>query len=72
MQESLTDSSPYVRKTGVVGVLKIFHIAPARIKETDMIDIIYGMVIRDRDPHVCAPLSLVQSGVWCRLGLGCV
>jgi hypothetical protein len=45
----------------VLGVLKIFHIAPARIKETDMIDVIYNM-IRDRDPHVraCPRCGVVQ------------
>jgi vesicle coat complex subunit len=40
-----------VRKTGVLGILKIFHIAPQRIKESDMVDIIYNM-IRDKDPQV--------------------
>ncbi len=50
-QDSLTDSSAYVRKTGVLGVLKIFHIAPQRIKDSDFVEVIYNM-IRDRDPQV--------------------
>ncbi|TMW59989.1 hypothetical protein Poli38472_000031 [Pythium oligandrum] len=51
LQQSLTDTSAYVRKTGVIGILKVFSLNPELIKESDMIDTLYNM-IRDRDPQV--------------------
>eukprot|EP00164_Ancoracysta_twista_P001705 GFYU01002235.1.p1 GENE.GFYU01002235.1~~GFYU01002235.1.p1 ORF type:complete len:611 (-),score=160.67 GFYU01002235.1:77-1909(-) len=49
----LKDPSPYVRKTAVMGVLKLFHLSRNAVKETDMMDTLYNM-IRDRDPQVAA------------------
>lgn len=42
-----------MRKTGVMGILKVFHLAPSRVKDddNDMLDIMYNM-LRDRDPQV--------------------
>lgn len=51
LQASLTDTSAYVRKTGVIGILKVYSLNPEIIKESDMIDTLYNM-IRDRDPQV--------------------
>lgn len=51
LQASLTDTSAYVRKTGVIGILKVHSLNPELIKESDMIDTLYNM-IRDRDPQV--------------------
>ncbi|RLN60233.1 hypothetical protein BBJ29_004816 [Phytophthora kernoviae] len=51
LQQSLTDTSAYVRKTGVIGILKVYSLNPEIIKESDMIDTLYNM-IRDRDPQV--------------------
>lgn len=51
LQRALKDSSPYVRKTGVVGILKLHHLAPAMVAENDMTDTLYAM-LRDRDPMV--------------------
>lgn len=51
LQQSLTDTSSYVRKTGVIGILKVHSLNPELIKESDMIDTLYNM-IRDRDPQV--------------------
>ena len=48
---SLVDTSSYVRKTGVLGVAKIFRLAPEVIKSTDLVDTLYGM-LRDRDTVV--------------------
>lgn len=53
LKSSLSDTSAYVRKTGVMGILKVFHLAPERIKESDLIDTMYNMV-RDRDTVVVA------------------
>lgn len=51
LQQSLTDTSAYVRKTGVIGLIKVFSLNPDLIKESDMIDTLYNM-LRDRDPSV--------------------
>nr|CCA20281.1 AP1 complex subunit beta putative [Albugo laibachii Nc14] len=51
LQHSLTDVSAYVRKTGVIGILKVHSMNPELIKDSDMIDTLYNM-IRDRDPQV--------------------
>ncbi|RHY24987.1 hypothetical protein DYB32_008578 [Aphanomyces invadans] len=48
---SLTDTSAYVRKTGVIGILKVFSLKKELIKDSDMVDTLYNM-IRDRDPQV--------------------
>ena len=55
---SLTDSSPYVRKTGVMGILKLFHLAPELVQGSNMVDLLYNM-IQDPDVHVRALVSLV-------------
>ena len=51
LQNSLTDSSAYVRATGVIGILKVFHLQPEVIKDSDLVDTVYNM-IRDRDAQV--------------------
>ncbi|KAF0696151.1 Aste57867_13067 [Aphanomyces stellatus] len=51
LQQSLTDTSAYVRKTGVIGILKVFSLNKDLIKDSDMVDTLYNM-IRDRDPQV--------------------
>lgn len=51
LQQSLTDSSAYVRKTGVIGILKVYSLNAEIIRESDMIDTLYNM-IRDRDTQV--------------------
>jgi len=32
LQNGLIDPSPYVRKTAVVGCLKLFHLSPKRVR----------------------------------------
>ena len=51
LRAGLTDSSGYVRQAAVMGVLKVFHISPELVKDSDMVDQLYGM-IRDREPQV--------------------
>lgn len=51
LQHSLTDSSAYVRKTGVMGILKVFHMNKELIQDTEMVDTLYNM-LKDRDPQV--------------------
>jgi vesicle coat complex subunit len=48
---ALTDPSAYVRKTGVMGILKLYHLAPDMVKGSNMIDLLYNM-IQDPDSQV--------------------
>jgi hypothetical protein len=74
----LGDSSPYVRKTAVVGVAKLYRISPPTIKESDFVDVLYNM-LKDKDCGVsdCSSLSGGLGGAWlhvfsCCGGGGCV
>jgi hypothetical protein len=45
-----------VRKTGVMGILKLYHLAPELVKGSNMVDLLYNM-IQDPDVHVRASVS---------------
>lgn len=51
LKAALTDSSGYVRAVAVMGVLKVWHLSPEVVKDSDLVDTLYSM-IRDRDPQV--------------------
>ena len=51
LKAALTDASGYVRAAGVMGCLKVWHLSPETIKDSDLVDTLYGM-IRDREPQV--------------------
>jgi AP-4 complex subunit beta-1 len=51
IRNGLTDGSAYVRKTAVMGVAKLFSIAPTMVRDSDLVDILYNM-IRDKDSLV--------------------
>ena len=51
LRKSLTDGSPYVRKTGVIGILKVFHLDKDLITSGDWLDVLYDM-LRDVDGSV--------------------
>lgn len=51
LQRALRDPSPYVRKTAVLGIVKLHHLAPHVVQEADMVDTLYTM-LRDRDAQV--------------------
>ena len=51
LKAGLTDSSGYVRAAAVIGVLKVWHLSPETIAESDLVDTLYSM-IRDREPTV--------------------
>jgi len=51
IKTGLQDKSGYVRKTAVVGTLKLYHIAPAVVREGDFCDTLYRLV-NDVDVHV--------------------
>ncbi len=51
-----------MRKTGVMGILKLHHLAPELVKGSNMVDLLYNM-IQDQDAHVSERFSsLLFSG----------
>lgn len=50
LYDALKDSHPYVRKTAVIGLLKVYHLNPKLITEKD-IETLYEM-IKDKDSIV--------------------
>lgn len=58
LRRALTDQSPYVRKTGVMGILKLFHLAPDVARSANFVDLLYNM-IQDPDPHVVTNCLIV-------------
>lgn len=49
-----------MRKTGVMGILKLHHLAPAMVRGSNMVDLLYNM-IQDPDPHVRALAALLRG-----------
>eukprot|EP00163_Fabomonas_tropica_P026258 TRINITY_DN4741_c1_g2_i1.p1 TRINITY_DN4741_c1_g2~~TRINITY_DN4741_c1_g2_i1.p1 ORF type:complete len:735 (+),score=210.81 TRINITY_DN4741_c1_g2_i1:45-2207(+) len=49
--EGMKDPSPYVRRTAVMGTLKLFYISPTSIRTSDLEEKLYDM-LRDKDPQV--------------------
>jgi len=45
------DDAGYVRAAGVLGVLKVYHMAPGLVRDGDFVDTLYNMM-RDREPQV--------------------
>lgn len=53
VQKALQDVNGYVRKTAVIGAVKLFHIAPSAVLETEIITDLKKL-ISDSDVHVVA------------------
>lgn len=51
IRKGLGDASPYVRKTAVVGIAKLFLFAPESVKDSDLVDVLYNM-LKDSDTDV--------------------
>ena len=51
IRSGLSDNSAYVRKTAVMGVAKLFAVAPSLLKDSDLVNILYN-VIKDKDTLV--------------------
>jgi len=51
IRNGLTDNSAYVRKTAVMGVAKLYSVAPSILKDSDLVDILYN-IIKDKDTLV--------------------
>lgn len=51
LRRGLTDGHAYVRKTAVMGVLKLFHLDPEAFESAGFVDVLYDM-LRDPDASV--------------------
>ncbi|CEM20466.1 unnamed protein product [Vitrella brassicaformis CCMP3155] len=51
IRRGLNDHNGYVRKTAVVGCLKLYHISPEVVKDSDLLSILYKLTA-DGDPQV--------------------
>ncbi|CAM9231598.1 unnamed protein product [Chrysoparadoxa australica] len=61
LRKSLRDTNAYVRKTGVMGILKLFHLQPEVVRESNMIDTLYSMI---QDPDalvVCNCITVLDE-----------
>ena len=61
LYDSLKDSHPYVRKTAVIALLKVYKLNPKLISDKD-IDMLYEM-IRDKDPLVVMDVLFTLSEI---------
>lgn len=71
LKASLTDANSYVRKTGVMAILKMWHLWPQAVEDGAMVDTLYNM-LQDTDAQVgrlavCAVLCCAGHG---GVGLG--
>jgi AP-4 complex subunit beta-1 len=60
LQRSLTDRNPYVRKTGVMGVLKLARLSPMSVVENGFVAKLETM-LKDTDPQVVINALLVLN-----------
>jgi len=51
LQSGLGDRSAYVRKTAVMGTVKIFNVAPEFVSQLNLVDVLYQM-LKDKDAQV--------------------
>lgn len=58
LKASLTDANSYVRKTGVMAILKMWHLWPQAVEDGAMVDTLYNMLY-DNDAQV--RLSSVEA-----------
>jgi AP-4 complex subunit beta-1 len=62
LRRSLSDGHAYVRKTGVMGILKLYRLNPAAFEESSFVDILYDM-LRDPDASVVSNCIIVLNEV---------
>ncbi|XP_065834378.1 uncharacterized protein [Oscarella lobularis] len=62
LMKGLEDRSGYVRKTAVMGCLKLFHLTPGIIQELNLVDRLYAM-LRDSDPQVVCNCLIVLDEI---------
>lgn len=63
VQKGLTDQHPYVRRTAVMGVLKMYHMEKHVVEENKLPEILRKMLLEDPDAQVgiCFAYSLSNS-----------
>lgn len=62
LRRSLSDGHPYVRKTGVMGILKLYDLDPEAFESSGFVDILYDM-LRDPDASVVCNCIIVLNEV---------
>ena len=62
LRKALTDHHAYVRKTGVMGILKLYYLDKESFEQCNFVDILYDM-LRDVDPSVVANCIYVLNEV---------
>ena len=62
LRRSLTDGHAYVRKTGVMGILKLHHLDSEAFERCNFVDILYDM-LRDPDASVVSNSIIVLNEV---------
>jgi AP-4 complex subunit beta-1 len=62
LRRSLSDGHAYVRKTGVMGILKLYRLNPAAFEESSFVNILYDM-LRDPDASVVSNCIIVLNEV---------
>lgn len=66
LKASLVDANSYVRKTGVMAILKMWHLWPQAVEEGAMVDTLYNM-LQDGDAQVW--FVIVTPRGMCSMGL---
>lgn len=59
LKASLVDANSYVRKTGVMAILKMWHLWPQAVEDGAMVDTLYNM-LQDSDAQVCDHVCVVS------------
>ena len=67
LRRALSDGHAYVRKTGVLGVLKLYHLDPDGFEASGLIDVLYDM-LRDPDASVVCNCIIVLNEVMSKTG----
>jgi len=67
LRKSLTDQHAYVRKTGVIGILKLVHLDPNSPDVEQFKDTLYEM-LRDPDPMVVTNCITVLNEIMSKTG----
>ena len=62
LRRSLTDGHAYVRKTGVMGILKLYHLDLEAFERCNFVDILYDM-LRDPDASVVSNCIVVLNEI---------
>lgn len=59
---SLVDANSYVRKTGVMAILKMWHLWPQAVEDGAMVDTLYNM-LQDSDAQVCLGIAVATPSI---------